>query len=208
MSSPNDLPIYSETPLRTSLQFAGLEKLKGHDSSEAWLKADAFIADMEGATGATAARHGLSGISKDELLRAHAALFPDRADAGRVRTTDLQPLYRGQDCAPPSFIERSIDNLVVWFNAESFTQIHPIEQCALTITRIVDVWPFEYGNLTVALVLGNLALGRAGLAPFFVLPEHRKEFDRVIAQAMTIDTQPLVNAIFQTVRKEMEALAR
>jgi hypothetical protein len=51
-------------------------------------------------------------------------------------------------------------------------------------------------------------LRRAGLTPFFVLPEHRKEFEKAIAQAMTIDMQPLVNAIFQTIRKEMEALAK
>jgi hypothetical protein len=40
-----------------------------------------------------------------------------------------------------------------------------------------------------------------------VLPEHRKEFTTVVAQAMAIETQPLVNAIFNCVKREMEALA-
>ena len=203
-----DLPIYSEIPLRTGLQFAALESLKGRDDSAVWNRAEAFIAAIEGGTGVSAARGSLTGVSKQGILSAHALAFPERPGAGQLRKTELQPLYRGQDCAPPEFIERSLDNLVVWLTAESFTQIHPIEQCALTITRFIDVWPFEFGNFTMALLFGNLALRRAGLTPFFVLPEHRKEFERAIAQAMTIDMQPLVNAIFQTVRKEMEALAR
>jgi hypothetical protein len=203
-----DLPIYSDVPLRTGLQFAALEALKGRDDSAVWTRAEAFISAMEGATGVRAARTSLNGVSKEGILGAHALAFPERAGSGQFRTTELQPLYRGQDCAPPQFIEKSIDNLVVWLTAESFTQIHPIEQCALTITRFIDVWPFEFGNFTIALLFGNQALRRASLTPFFVLPEHRKEFERAIAQAMTIDMQPLVNAIFQTVRKEMEALAK
>jgi hypothetical protein len=60
----------------------------------------------------------------------------------------------------------------------------------------------------VALVLGNLPLRNAGLTPFFVPPKYRGEFEKAIAQAMTIDMQPLVNAIYRTVKKEMDALAR
>jgi len=97
---------------------------------------------------------------------------------------------------------------MTWLTAESFTQIHPIEQCALVMTRIIDVWPFEFGNMTVAVVFGNLPLRTAGLTPFFVLPEHRAEFEKAVGHAMTIDMQPLINAIYRTVRKEMEALAK
>ena len=205
---PDDLPIYSEMPLRTGLQFAELERLKGPDLSGAWVQADAHIAVLEGASGVAAARESLSVPSKDGLVQLHGLLFPDRPGAGQLRRTALQPLYRGQDCAPPEFIERSLDNLMVWLAADSLTQIHPIEQSALMMTRIIDVWPFEFGNLTTALVFGNLALRNAALPPFFVLPEHKGEFEKTIARAMTIDMQPLVNAIFRTVKKEMESLAK
>ena len=205
---PEDLPIYSETPLRTGLQFAELERLKGPDVSNAWELADAQIASLEGASGVAAARANLIAASRDGLVQLHALLFTDRPGAGQLRRTALPPLYRGQDCAPPEFIERSLDNLMVWLAAESFTQIHPIEQSALMMTRIIDVWPFEFGNLTAALVFGNLPLRNAGLTPFFVLPEHKSEFEKAIARAMTIDMQPLVNAIFRTVKKEMESLAK
>src|SRR5688572_28334923 len=141
-----DLPTYSDVPLRTGLQFAALEALKGRDDSAVWNRADAFIGAMEGGTQDSSARSGLGEVSKEAILRVHSVAFSGRAGAGQFRTTALQPLYRGQDCAPPEYIEQSIDNLVVWLTAESFTQIHPIEQCALTITRFIDVWPFEFGN--------------------------------------------------------------
>lgn len=203
-----DLPIYSEVPLRTGLQFAELERLKGSDLSPAQARSDASIASLEGATGVTVARESLQSASKDSLLRMHGLLFPDRAGSGQLRKTALAPLYRGQDCAPPEFIEHSLDNMMEWLSAESFTQIHPIERCALTVTRLIDVWPFEFGNLTAALMFGNLWLTNANLAPFSVPLEYRNEFEKAIAQAMTIDMQPLVNAIFRSVKKEMESLAR
>ena len=203
-----DLPIYSDIPLRTGLQFAELERLKGSDLSEAWARSDAAIASLEQASGVTAARESLDSASKDSLLRMHGLLFPDRSGAGQIRQAVLQPLYRGQDCAPPEFIDLSLNNFAEWLAAESFTQIHPIERCALTMTRIVDIWPFEFGNLTAAMVFANLPLRKADLAPFSVAAQHRNEFEKVIAQAMTIDTQPLVNAIFRSVKKEMESFGK
>src|SRR5262249_39614383 len=127
--------------------------------------------------------------------------------AGSLRRRELDPLYRGQDCAPPEFIERSVDNLVNWIGAESFGEIHPIEKSALAITRIADIWPFEFGNLTTAIVFANAFLKDAGLTPFFVEPKHLPEFEKIIAQSLSIETQPLVNAIYKTVRREMESLA-
>lgn len=203
-----DLPLYSETMLRTSLQFADLDRMKGVDTAAAWEKADRILSEMEGAVDVAAARQAVQPISKESLLRAHALMFPGREGSGVLRATELKPLFRGQDCAPPVFIEKSIDNLMGWLAADSFSQIHPVERCALTITRIVDVWPFEFGNLTAAIVFANSPLLDSGFAPFSVPAEHRQEFEKAIAQSMIIDMQPLINAIYRTVRKEMEALVR
>ncbi len=119
----------------------------------------------------------------------------------------MTPLYRGHDCPDPQFIDRSLDNFFNWLTAESISEIHPIEKAALVLTRIIDIWPFEYGNITAAIMLGNVFLRQAGLTPFFVLPNDAKEFKTVVAQAMSIETQPLVNAIFRTIKREMEAIA-
>jgi Fic family protein len=199
---PEDLPIYSESMLRTRLQFADLDRLKGADSTPAWEKSDNLIEQLEGGMNVRRAREAVQDQTKAGLLQLHSIVF-----GGTLRQQPFKPLYRGQDCPDPQFIDRSLDNFSSWFTAESVLEIHPIERAALVLTRIVDIWPFDTGNLTVAIMFANIGLRQAGLAPFFVLPEHKKEFNTVIAQAMAIETQPLVNAICKTIKREMEALA-
>lgn len=198
-----DLPIYSDSMLRTRLQFADIERFKGLDVSTVWDKSDAFIEKLEGGRNVRPARETVREATKAGLLQIHSLVF----GGGGLRQQSLRPLFRGQDCPDPQFIERSLDNFFNWLTAESLAEIHPIERAALAIVRIADIWPFDDGNLTIAVMLGNILLGQAGLAPFFVLPEHKKEFNTVIAQAMTIETQPLVNAIYKTIKREIEALA-
>ena len=193
--------------LRTRLQFADLERLKGVDTTAVWKKADTFIEEFEGAINVREARETVQEITKSHLLQAHAILFGGREDAGTWRHTSMKPLYRGQDCPNPQFIERSIDNFVAWLSAESVSEIHPIERAALVLTRVADIWPFQFGNLTMALIAANACLGQAGLTPFFFGPEHAKEFNTTVAQAMAIETQPLVNAIYKAVKREMQTLA-
>jgi Fic family protein len=193
--------------LRTRLQFADLERLKGIDTTAAWNKSDAFIEQFEGAMNVRKARETIQELTRPNLLQAHAIVFSGRENAGVLRHRSLKPLYRGQDCPDPEFIERSIDNFLAWLTAESVSEVHPIERAALILTRLADIWPFEFGNLTIALIAANVCLGQAGLAPFFFAPEHAKEFNTAVAQALTIETQPLVNAIYKAVKREMEALA-
>jgi fido (protein-threonine AMPylation protein) len=204
---PEDLPIYSDSMLRTRLQFADLERLKGVDTAAVWEKSDTFIEEFEGAVNVRQVRETIQEITKPNLLQAHAMLFSGREDAGVWRHTSIKPLYRGQDCPDPQFIEHSIDNFLTWLTAESVSEIHPIERAALVLTRITDIWPFQFGNLTIALIAANVCLRRAGLTPFFFDPAHAKEFNTTVAQAMAIETQPLVNAIYNIVKREMQSLA-
>jgi Fic family protein len=199
---PEDLPIYSESMLRTQLQFADLGRFKLIDRSSIWDKSDKFIAELEGGSNVRQARETVRTATKTDLLRIHELLF-----GGTLRQKPMKPLFRGQDCPDPEFIDRSLDNFFNWLTAESVAEIHAIERAALVIVRIADIWPFDSGNLTVAIMIGNVILAEAGLPPFFVLPEHKREFQTVIAQAMSIETQPLVNAIYKTIKRELEALA-
>jgi fido (protein-threonine AMPylation protein) len=199
---PEDLPIYSDAMLRTRLQFADLDRFKHADLASSWEKSDGFIAQFEGASNVRQAREAAGEQTKAALLAIHSTIFD-----GALRQQAMKPLFRGQDCPDPEFIERSLDNLFNWLTAESVAEIHPVERAALVLTRIADIWPFQTGNLTAAIMFANVGLRHAGLPPFFVLPEHKKEFNTVIAQAMTIETQPLVNAIYKTIKRELETLA-
>jgi hypothetical protein len=205
---PDDLPIYPDNVmLRSGMQFADLLRWRDVDTAAIWAKADGFIASMEGAVAVDEARAVLAEPTKDALLRAHRILFAGQPSAGQLRQTLIAGRYRGQDCPEPQFIDRSLDNFFMWMSAESLAEIHPIEKAALVLTRIVDIWPFDVGNLTTAVVLANAFLAEARLAPFFVIPQHMPEFDKIVAQAVTIETQPLVNAIYRTIKQEMETLA-
>ena len=199
---PEDLPIYSESMLRTRLQFADLERLKHIDTRPIWEKSDALIEQFEGGANVRRAREAFQEVSKTGLLQIHSMVF-----GGTLRHSAIHPLFRGQDCPDPEFIDRSLDNLFNWFTAESIAEIHPIERAALMLTRITDIWPFDSGNLTVAIMVGNIILWQSGFPPFFVLPEHKREFTTVISQAITIETQPIVNAIYKTIKREWDALA-
>ena len=205
----SDLPIYRDSPvLRSGAQFADLLPFKNVDTAPIWSKAEPFIAQMEGATSISGAREVLRDPSKAAIQNAHAILFAGQSGAGLLRTSKVGGPYRGQDCPDPEFIDRSLDNFFSWMAAEAITDIHPIEKAGLVFTRIIDIWPFQAGNLTMAIVLANAYLDLAGLPPFFVRPEHRAEFEKVIAQAITIETQPLVSAIHQTIRRELERNSR
>src|SRR5689334_1241376 len=163
---PEDLPIYPQPMLRTRLQFADLERLKGADTTTVWEKADTFIEQFEGAGHALQAREAMEELNKPGLLRVHSILFSGREGAGKLRAQSRRPLYRGQDCPDPQFVERSLDNFFNWLTAESVSEIHPIERAALILTRIADIWPFEFGNLTVAIVAANVCLREADFTPF------------------------------------------
>jgi Fic family protein len=199
---PEDLPIYSESMLRTRLQFADLDRFKDLDTAPVWEKSDLIIEQLEGGRNVRQARQTIQDLTRTSLVQIHSIVF-----GGGLRQQLIRPLFRGQDCPEPEFIERSLDNFFNWLPAESIAEIHPIERAALVLVRIVDIWPFDSGNLTIAVMLGNMILHQSGLPPFFVLPEHKKEFNTVIAQAMTIETQPLINAIYKTIKRELETLA-
>jgi Fic family protein len=189
--------------LRTRLQFADLGRFKNIDVTSVWEKSDDFIEQLEGGSNVRRAREAVRVATKDGLLQLHSIVFGGNG----FRQQAIRPLFRGQDCPEPEFIDHSLNNFFNWLTAESVAEIHPIERAALVIVRIVDLWPFERGNLTVAVLLGNTVLAQENLPPFFVLPQHKAEFQTAIAQAMTIETQPLVNAIYKTIKREYEALA-
>src|SRR5690242_9090691 len=109
---PEALPIYSESVLRRGLQFSDLNRLQVANTNPAWESADSLIAELEAAPNVRGARLALEQPAADMgdlalFTHAHGVLFDGREGAGVLRTSVIGPLYRGQDCAPPEFIDRS-----------------------------------------------------------------------------------------------------
>src|SRR5207237_1643674 len=69
LGMPEDLPIYSESVLRTRLQFADLDRLKGADLTPVWEKADRFIEQLEAGRNVRQARESVQEMTKQGLLK-------------------------------------------------------------------------------------------------------------------------------------------
>jgi len=199
-----DLPLYSQPVLRGSDRFASLDRARGMDLELSIGRFDALLDHGEGNDPAGEARGALINPSRSVLVEVHRLLFPGRPGSGSFRESAVPGVYPGQDCPEPRFIARSLDNFEKWLTAESFEEIHPVEQAALSLTRLVDIWPFGFGNHTAAVVFSNQFLLGAGYPPFFVLQDEIAEFNEILSQAIRIQTGPLVRAISKCLERELE----
>lgn len=178
------------------------------DLSASLARFDAMLDLAEGNVPAGPARAAITDATVPALFEAHRALFPDLEGSGVLRVSGVSGVFPGQDCPEPEHLSHSLRNLEHWLTAESFLEIHPIEQAALSLTRLVDIWPFETGNRTAAVVFSNQFLLRAGLPPFFVLRDQVAELDEILAQAVRMQTEPLVRAIYRCLERELELVGR
>ena len=197
-----DFPIYSNIIQRTD-PFEDLNNLTNLDLIPCWERFDKLLDFGESATRVGNARQLLTEPTKPELLKLHEIMFEGREGAGSLRSTVVGARFKGQDCPDPRFISQSLDNFVVWLNADSFLEIHAVEKAALVMTRLIDIWPFEFGNRSVAAVFSNYFLEKAKLPPFFLLPENLEKFDLTLDQAVNMQTQPLVTTIYNSMQREL-----
>ena len=204
----DELPIYSDMLRRGPDPFADLKNLEEVDLTTCWERFDRLIDLGESASDVKHARESLTAPTKEVLLRLHERMFSGREGAGALRGSVTTAMFRGQDCPEPEFVDRSLDNFERWLTADSFMEIHPVLQAALVLTRLVDIWPFEFGNRTTAVVFCNHFLAEAHLPPFFILPENVEEFDRVLEPAITMQTQPLVTSIYESMQRELNLVGR
>jgi fido (protein-threonine AMPylation protein) len=199
----SDLPIFSEAMFRGANRFDSVDRARGMNLDPVLERFDRMLDHGEGNAPAGDARRALAGGSPSALLAVHRLLFPGREASGELRVSAVAAIYPGQDCPDPEHIAASLRTLGQWMEAESFGEMHPIEQAALVLTRIVDVWPFEYGNRTAAVVFANQRLLSAGYPPFFVLPDQLGEFEQILHRAIRMETEPLVRAIYKCMEREL-----
>ena len=200
----NDLPIYSDSIFRRENPFPALERIREGDVERCLERFDGLLDHGEGASRIAAALAGVGGVTRADLLRLHSDLFEGHPGAGGLRNSAVAASFRGQDCPEPEFVGQSLDNFEKWLSVESLAELHPIQQAALALTRLIDIWPFEFGNRTVAVVFANFFLLRAEYPPFFVLREQLEEFDRILSQAVLMQTESLVRAIYKCMERELD----
>ena len=199
-----DLPIVPDADFRRSHRFPGLDQIANLDLKPSLKRFDAAIGGRAGIGDVAGARSAMTDPGKAGLLEIHRLLFQPQPGAGQLRQSPVPAMFNGQDCPEPEFVDRALDNFEHWLSADSFLEIHAIEQAGLVLTRVVDIWPFDFGNRTAAVVFASFFLIRAGYPPFAVLPGQEEAFAEALSGAIRMQTEPLVGAIYKSIVRELD----
>lgn len=106
--------------------------------------------------------------------------------------------------APPSPEPGATPQLVAkleaachWFAAESFIELHPAEQAAIVLMRLIELKPFEEGNTRMALAASSLFTLRTGLPPIIVSSSLHGDYRAALNEGMKMNTKPMVDLVAQ-----------
>lgn len=96
-----------------------------------------------------------------------------------------------------------IDLACAWFAAGSFLELHPAEQAALVLLRLLEIRPFEHSNDRAAVLAGSLFTLRRALPPIIVGPELEPRFRAAIEEGLSISTRPMVELIAEALETSL-----
>jgi hypothetical protein len=107
---------------------------------------------------------------------------------------------------PGEHLDRAIESACMWFAAESFDELNPIEQASIVYLRMIEIQPFEQANGRGSLVAASLFTLRGGLPPIIIRPEHGKAFRLAIEEGVRMNTKPMVELIAEATYKTLDEM--
>jgi len=99
-----------------------------------------------------------------------------------------------------------IDNACQWYTADSFTELHPIEQASIVFLRLIEMQPFEEANERTALVAGSLFTLRSELPPIIINHEMGAAYRAALDEGIRMNTKPMVELIAEAVQKSLSSM--
>lgn len=157
------------------------------------------------------AREAGAKLDAERLLELHRTLIGASVDADVLRKTEAAPINAAHDPTPAVLLTRMIDNAFEWFAAESFAELHPVEQATVVYLRLLDLSPFPTATAQTALLAASFYTERAGLPPLVIAADDvtRGRFKNSLEAAMRMLTQPLVELFAEMLQRAMrQGLAR
>lgn len=135
-----------------------------------------------------------SALSVELLLKLHntpgARDFLNAGDASsKVKGTNL------------SFV---LDTAFMWFSADSFVELHPIEQASIVFLRLIELRPFEQRNQQTALLAASLFTLRGGLPPIIIGPEAHRAYRAALDEGLRMNTKPMVEFLAESVERTLD----
>jgi Fic family protein len=128
------------------------------------------------------------------------------AEAGKFRSREAAPLFLNHDPSDPAVVPSAVDRLLGWITADSFAELHPIQQSALTLIRLLDIVPFREGSGRTSRVAANLFLVRADFPPAIFPQGQFEDYGRAIEAGFNMDTTPLTHLITSILNQTLEML--
>jgi len=98
-----------------------------------------------------------------------------------------------------------LESACQWFSADSFVELHPIEQASIVFLRLIEIRPFDQRSQQTALVAASLFTLRSGLPPIIIGPETQPAYRAALSEGIQMNTKPMVEFVAQSVE---ESLAR
>lgn len=119
--------------------------------------------------------------------------------AGSLRTT----LGDSTRSIKPEHLAEAIEGACRWYAAESFAELHPVEQASIVLLRLIEIQPFENANERSALLAASLFTLRRELPPINISPELETTFRAALAEGFQMNTKPMVELIAEALERTM-----
>ena len=109
--------------------------------------------------------------------------------------TNKGPEHRSPAPIPPMHIAYALDSACQWFKADSFVELHPIEQASVVQLRLLEIYPFESANEVSALIAASLYPISKGLPPIVISEDYQDRYLAAIVEGLKMNTGPLVEVL-------------
>ena len=138
--------------------------------------------------------------SPSDLRQLHSRLTGQ--PAGRLsdyRHGPAAPLLESHDPAEPELVPQLVDAALEWCRADSFAEMHEVEQAALVLLKLTDIQPFDRHNGKTLRLFSNFFLVRAGYPPAVIRSELAGRYSTALQRALCYQTGPLVELLTESV---------
>ncbi len=125
-------------------------------------------------------------------------------EAGEFRVGPVPLLSADHQPPEPDAIEAAIRRLEEWTAADSFLELHPIQQTALVLVRLLDIHPFTDGNHRTCRVMANSCLIRAVFPPAIFLLAEASQYQQAMEAGLAMDTTKLTSQIARSVARTLD----
>lgn len=150
-------------------------------------------------------RAKLPALDLESLKEIHACMMAGLSrEAGKFRSAETAPLTGDHDPPDSRAVESGVRHLLEWTSADSFGELHAIQQAALVLIRLLDLAPFTDGNSRTCRCIANIFLNRAQFPPAVVRLQEETAYREAVEAGLKMDTTALTTVLANAVARNLD----